>query len=227
VEGIRQATIVVIDPLPLRTAVRDRLLFQGAEEGHDFNDGDIIEGCASALVAGTPVAYLPNQLAEVLGCYPPKLYFSFDDFTPNAIRKKIGPGLRDAKVFAARAHATFDLPAVRDGSTRDVFRSPAAPLVVAELLSISRVFDEEHPKSASLLNEATAAIADCLEQILPVSGTMTRGPLVTEYNSSSIDHIQAADVAAGWARELLELGDMRALARAFSRVLLNGALIRE
>jgi hypothetical protein len=249
VEGVKQATVVVIDPRPVAKAVEQRLLGDGAEAGHDFDDDDIIKGCASAIVDDTPVAYLPNELARMHGCYPQKLLASFDDFTPLAIQKKIGPGLRDAKVFAARAHATFDIPSNCAPSTRDVFRSPAAPLVVAELLSVTRVFDEEHPESVAFLNEATDVIAKSLEQRLPTFGarlsdpvaeiannfgqslptyrTILPGPLVQEYSSDAIDHVQAADVAAGWARELLELGDMRALARTFSRVLLNGVLMKE
>jgi hypothetical protein len=223
--GKRQATVVVIDPEPIGKLVRHRLLAEGAEEGHDFDDHTIIDGCASALVKGTPVAYLPTDLAKVVDCYPPQL--TFDDFTPEAIRNKIGQGLRDARVFAARAHATFDLPAHGGVSTTDAFRSPATPLVVAELLSTTRYFDNEHAKSTEFLNQATDAIADALENVLTTPGTVVREPLVKEYDSTAIDHLQAADVAAGWARELLELADLRALARAFERVLMNGALIRD
>jgi hypothetical protein len=227
VKGVKRATIVVIDPRPLGHAVRQKLLAAGADEGHDFGDKEIIDGCASALVASTPVAYLPNELARTIGVYPTQLHLSFDEFTPEAIRRKIGSGLRDAKVFAARAHATFDASSVTINSTADVFRSPATPLVVAELLSTSRGFDVEHAKSVDLLNEAADAIATSLEHVLPVSGTISKQPLVKECDSLAIDQIQAADIAAGWARELFELGDMRALARAFDRVFLNGVRVAE
>jgi hypothetical protein len=227
VAGVGQAMIVVIDPEPLGRRVRERFLADGAYEGRDFNNDDIIKGCASALIAGTPVAYLPNELARVLGWYPPALHLSFAQFTPEGIQRKIGSGLRDAKVFAARAHATFDPPTSQQGATTDVFRSPATPLVVAELLSTGRVFDVEHAESAALLNEVSDAIADSLASVLPVSGIIAGKPLVAEYDSKAFDHLQAADIAAGWARELLELGDERALARAFKRVLLNGHPIPE
>jgi len=108
-------------------------------------------------------------------------------------------------------------------SATDAFRSPSAPLVVAELLSTKRYFDNEHTKSTEFLNQATEAIADALENVLTTPGTVVREPLVKEYDSTAIDHRQAADVAAGWARELLELADLRALARAFERVLMNGS----
>jgi hypothetical protein len=225
--GKRQATIVVIDPEPLGKLVKHRLMAEGAEEGRDFDDNTIIEGCASALVQGTPVAYLPTDLAKVVNCYPTFPHATFEDFTPDAIRSKIGRGLRDARVFAARAHATFDLSTHCGNSTTDAFRSPATPLVVAELLSTMRYFDNEHAKSAEFLNQATDAIADALENVLTTPGTVVREPLIKEYDSTAIDHLQAADVAAGWARELLELADLRALARSFERVLMNGAIIKE
>jgi hypothetical protein len=224
--GVRQATIVVIDTTPIRKEVVARLVADGAEEGQDFDDSDIIDGCASALVQGTPVAYLPTDLAKVINCWPvPNA--SFEDFTPEAIRNKIGRGLRDARVFAARAHATFDLPSHGAASTTDIFRSPATRLVVAELLATTRCFDNEHAGSTELLNEASDAIAGALEGVLATPGMVRSEPLVKEYDSAAIDHLQAADVAAGWARELLELTDLRALARAFERVLMNGAHIRD
>src|SRR4051812_44403132 len=45
-KGKRQATIVVIDPQPIGKLVKDRLMAEGAEEGHDFDDSTIIDGCA-------------------------------------------------------------------------------------------------------------------------------------------------------------------------------------
>jgi hypothetical protein len=255
--GVREATIIVVDPKPLQTKVRLGFLADGAAEGHDFDLSDIIDGCATAMVADTPIACLPSELARVFGRYPMKLYGAFDDFTPDALRKRVGPGLRDARVLAARAHATFDLPGVNDGSTRDLFRLPTARAAMKQLLSTSRHFDEEHAKSAAVLNEASDIIAESLEDAyngtycladgsvvgygaVTTSGTVTaawsvgtspislaKKPLVTECGSTSIDHLQAADIAAGWAREMLETGDTRALARFFRRVLVNGAVVPE
>jgi hypothetical protein len=46
-----------------------------------------------------------------------------------------------------------------------------------------------------------------------------------EVDSRAINEIRAADVAAGWAREILELGDLRSIAATFRRVYFNGAKI--
>ncbi len=89
--------------------------------------------------ANTPISYLPFGLTRAV---PWSLYapiVSLESFTPEAIRGQIGGGIRQAQIFAARAH-----------------------------------------------------------------------------------EIQAADIAAGWARDLLEVSDARALGDQFERVWVNG-----
>jgi hypothetical protein len=56
---------------------------------------------------------------------------------------------------------------------------------------------------------------------------MHRKDGVWETNSRDVDHIQAADLAAGWAVDLLTLtnGDYRSLAQRFAWVGVNGIVI--
>jgi hypothetical protein len=51
--------------------------------------------------------------------------------------------------------------------------------------------------------------------------------VVNEEKSESIDHIQGADIAAGWAVDTLMLtnGDYTALAKQFAWVSVNGVII--
>jgi hypothetical protein len=49
---------------------------------------------------------------------------------------------------------------------------------------------------------------------------------VEEVASTNIDHIQAADVAAGWAREILETSDAETLTKTFEGVIVNGNILR-
>lgn len=226
-KSMRSATIVVINPQETERAVRTELESQGAEEGTDFNQKDLIGRCATALIGDTPVAYLPNQLSRILGLYPENLYLSFDKFTPEKIKDRIGGTLQDAKVFAARAHATFDLDSLRGfrRSTTDAFTNPGASVVLQELLSTQRGFDIEHPKSSEVLNEAADIIAGALADVLTLPGELTEQPLVTEYDSKNIDQLQAADIAAGWAHELIALGNERALGDTFGKVLINGRIL--
>ncbi len=48
---------------------------------------------------------------------------------------------------------------------------------------------------------------------------------MVEQNSRTIDHLQAADIAAGLERETLDGADINAVALAFDRVWLNGCLV--
>jgi hypothetical protein len=131
-------------------------------------------------------------------------------------------------IFAARADAIFDLPTLDSttSSTWDVFRSPLAMVLLAELLATERHFDNENPKTAFLLNRAADEIAVALGEQLPVFGTMTDKPLVTEVDSRAIDEIQAVDIAAGWAREVLETNEPSTLGARFERVWINGRRIK-
>jgi hypothetical protein len=65
-----------------------------------------------------------------------------------------------------------------------------------------------------------------LEPELPTIGTLAPEPLVTEYDSTAIDELQASDIAAGWAREMLETGEPKTLGSRFERVWLNGRRIK-
>lgn len=225
--AMKTATIVVIKPDDVEHDLRQHWVRSGAEEGHDFDRATLIDACATALVADTPVAYLPNHLSQTLGLYPMNLFLSFDKFAPSEIKKRIGGTLRDAKVFAARAHATFDTDSVAGAGRRTVetFSHPAAKVVLLELLATQRGFDVEHPASATVLNEAAETMAKALGAALLTPGEFSDEPLVKEYNSRDVDHLQAADIAAGWAHELIALGNERSLGDTFGRVMINGRLL--
>lgn len=233
--GVAQATIIVSDPAPLVDAVRDSYVAQGGKEGADFGDAELHQGGAAALISRTPIAYLPDELVKASCWSPGERLASLDDFSPKQIQEEIGEGLKTASVFAARAHATFDV-ATRDASTkttRDVYRSPLAPIILGELMSISRQFDEEHPASAEVLNRASEEIGRFIMSHLATPPEMNDLmlpvpllPLVGEVASENIDHIQAADIAAGLAREILETADAETLLKTFEGVIVNGDILR-
>jgi hypothetical protein len=222
-DGIRQATVIVIDPQPFAQTIEDLFRAEHAEPGIDYTENDVLDCCATAIVGHTPIAYLPERLNSEV----PWSHFTpvtpLQSFAPEEIRKRLGGGLRDAKILAARAHAMFDLRTtdMTVFSTRDVLLSPLRKVLLLELLATYRVFDQEHPQSVNVLNEAVRSIADGMADTLPI-WPQGGQPLIREVDSRAIDEIQAADVAAGWSRELLELGDLSAVALAFRRVYLNG-----
>jgi len=225
--GVGQASIIVIDPQPLETAIREMATAEGMVEGHDFDERRVIDECATAVVAGTPLAYLPHNLVRLV---PWELcpVGDLNTFTPEALRKQIGGGLAEAKIFAARAHAIFDLTQADSTitSTTAVFQSPLARVMLAELLATPRIYDRESPGTLPVLNEAALAIASAIEDGFPESLTRKASPLVAEIDSRGIDQIQAADIAAGWTREILDAADPRALGSRFERVWVNGNRIK-
>ena len=153
---------------------------------------------------------------------------SLYNFAPDDIRRRIGGGLREAMIFAARAHAMFDLDIVQRHveATSLIYRSPVVQVTLAELLSTARVFDKENQETVDVLNEAAEEIAKNLAEGIFADENVTSQPLVTEIDSRQIDHIQAADIAAGWAREMLELSDIRFLAGRFECVWVNGIRVK-
>lgn len=230
--GVGQATIIIIDPDPIAADIRAYIKDHGITEHDGLSAQGIHNACAHALVKATPLAYLPYELIRAVDWTDYRLVGSLDDFSPDAIRKEIGPGLREAKIFAARAHALFDLADVDSSAktTRDVFASPLANVLLTELLQTTRHFDVEHPKTLPVLNRAASVVAEALEpqlDSLNVLNQPTPRVLVHEVQSHSVDQLQAADIAAGWARSILDLTDTpHDLGARFERVWWNGTRLK-
>ena len=120
------------------------------------------------------------------------------------------------------------MPALDAAShTRDAFRSPrAARLVFPEVLATVRHFDVENRHTVDLLNSAVDAIAGAMEEAFEELCPISDEPLVIETDSRGYDELQASDIAAGWAREMLELGEASTLGTRFERVWLNGRRLK-
>ena len=98
--------------------------------------------------------------------------------------------------------------------------------MLAEILSTRRVFDDESPKTVNVLNRMSEEIAESLKDGFVGSGSISDEPLVKEVSSRAIDELQAADIAAGWAREIVDVGDSGSLAARFERLWINGKRIK-
>jgi len=158
--------------------------------------------------------------------------FQADLPIPREVLRKLGGGLRSAVRFEARAHSLFDDetldipdPDVFPSFYSPGFRARLADLRMRTALSTPRVFDIEDNNSVEVLNET----ADWMSNA--IAGPPTLRPLIRELDSASIDAIQAADVAAGIARDIIDRNGVRELAGKFRRVLVNGtdlhSLIRD
>lgn len=225
--GVGQASIIVVDPTPANLGVISEAIEGGLSLLEIEETPQLFDRTATAMIAGTPIAYLPLELAQAVPWARYDLVADIERFTPETIRKAIGGGLREARIFAARAHAIFDLATDSDSvRTDEVFKSPLARVMLAELIATSRAFDVEAPKTLGVLNEAAEQIAESMRSRLPGEMIGLDGPLVREVDSRALDEIQAADIAAGWAREMLEVGDPTTLGARFERVWLNGRRIK-
>jgi hypothetical protein len=97
----------------------------------------------------------------------------------------------------------------------------------AALAKMCRIFDVDHPGSIPILNEFSDRLI-CAARLGNVA-SLLRGAskMVAEEKSHSIDHIQAADMAAGWAVDLLiySRGNYVELAKRFAWVGVNGVVV--
>jgi hypothetical protein len=221
--GIAQATVIVIDPAPIASDARAWLDSEHAEPEVDYTEGDVLDVCAMSLLAGTPIAYLPERL-DLFGTLQPSIpSVKLSGFAPLNLLQKVG-GLNGAKVLAARAHAMFDVEnRHRIGLvSADVLLSPLREVVLREILSTARIFDTENQSSVKVLNEAADVIASSMRESKWFENIRARELLVREFNSRGVDLIQAADMAAGWAGDMLEYQEVRTLGSTFRRVIVNG-----
>lgn len=227
-KGVSQATIIVIDPQPVQNSIRQYLKAKGAEEGLDFDRKELTNRCATAIIGGTPVAYLPTEMARLVPWESYQELTTLNQFTPETIRAKIGDGLNAASIFAARSYAMFDVytGTFEIDSMSDAWRSPMAELILCEIMATERVFDNEHPQSVEVLNEIVSEISKRLSETWPMFPKDSKSPLIREADSRAIDHIQAADIAAGWARDILETSEPKALGAQFERVWVNGRRLK-
>jgi hypothetical protein len=226
-KGIGQSSVIVVDPGEYEPLVRDTLNDLDVEKAGGETNA-IVNACVSEVLSGTPIAYLPQAIHRAVPWVDERTLTTLERFTPEEILKQLGGKLQHAMIFAARAHAVFDVAAMDSQSrTTDAFRSQrAARLILPEVLATARHFDIENKKTAELLNSAVNAIAESLTDALDGLESISDKPLVIETDSRGYDELQAADIAAGWAREMLEVGDASNLGTRFERVWLNGRRIK-
>jgi hypothetical protein len=212
-EGTSGATIVVIENSFYIDAIAYRLRKDGAELGHDVTFDAMLREAALCMIAHAPVMRLSGLIEDLAPSIRHTAY------TPELVYHSIGAKFSDATVFAARAHASFDIDDLETAaSTNELFLSPYRSRLLAGFDKFERVFDNEHPKSAAMLNEIFRSY-DLSSSTVPV----TR---VSESSSDSNHWLQAADFCAGFASEIMMNAPddrERSLRRHFRKVIFNGA----
>jgi hypothetical protein len=116
-KGVGQGTIIVIDPGEYEPLAMDTLVKADIERAGSEVQA-IRDACTSEVVAGTPIAYLPSELYRGLNWQATPIT-SLDRFQPNNLVAALGGTLKHAVVFAARAHAIFDV-SLLDAAKRTV-----------------------------------------------------------------------------------------------------------
>jgi hypothetical protein len=224
--GIHQAEITIIDPRSYQDFAIAELLEQQAEPGVDFNVKTINEISGQYIIEWSPVGRLGTfDLDWIAGNTN---FQDATDFSAHDLKRRAGGRLRDAVVLAARS-CTMVTPSelseiLSNSFGGGVLDSQARTKYFGE---VTRVFDVEHPKSIPILNEFAERLAHAAGVPRSLAHAMNRKAGVWETSSHDVDHIQAADLAAGWAVDLLTLtnGDYRPLAQRFAWVGVNGVVI--
>jgi hypothetical protein len=225
--GLRAAEITIVDPAMYETSVKSGLEARGAEFGYDFDLELLRELAGNAILEDSPLNAATyseyDWLSDNTHYYGPKP----NSFSPAAIKSRVGGKLKHAVLTAARAHAMVspserqELILMCSGASMP---SPARQLRLIKRMA--RVFDTEHAQSVSVLNEFVSRIAHAshVQHTLKLNSD---APMVVEANSQSIAHLQGADMAAGWAVDILAFnhGDLRTVAKHFAWVSSNGVVI--
>ena len=227
------ATIFLVDSEFYAQRIFREKLNDGAKFAIDFGFADVARETAQQMIKEIPFHRLQVPSMQIaadefsLSTYrfKSRSRFVFEPLSETegpALLHRIGGKLRDAEVFTARAYSLLDVDAESDayGSTlsNPFFRSSRLGHgMFHRALLVPRIFDKDHEASVKVLNESVLAI-----RRTPAGLDTKQEQLVREEDSRSIDALQAADIAAGFARETLDRQGFRALAAQFRRVVLNG-----
>jgi hypothetical protein len=214
-DGTAEATVVVIENSFYINAIAYRLKEEGAELGRDITFDALLREAALCMIEHAPIMRIPDLIPDLLTDRSVKS----SPYSSEIVYGRIGEKFSDATVFAARAHAAFDLDDLgKAASTNELFLFPYKRRLLFEVGKIDRVFDEEHPKSAAMLNEIFGSY--------DTRSNNTPKTRVTESRSDSNDWLQAAGFCAGFASEIMmnAIEDReRELRRHFRKVIFNGA----
>ena len=233
--GVGEATIYVVDPQIYVVHLLSELFDSRAVLGIDFQWKDVLDQAAVQIIENTPGYELTNQAAAVElanlthGQFTCGLFsFPLDGLSlplPADVLKKLGGKILNAVRFAARAYSIFDdTDELNDDDFISLRYFPSLRVRlrqrrISSSLMTPRIFDEgEDPVSLCVL-------ADSAEQLV---GSMSNGGSLgrvqlAEADSRQFDALQAADIAAGSARDIIDNHGIRALANRFRHVIVNGA----
>ena len=213
-------------------AFRTRLK-EGAEFSRDFGFRDVINEAAERMIRDIPLYRMrPHEIVEVLEPFSTSTYrlrsnLRFDlgsrlELDTPRILSQIGGKLRDAELFTARACSLLDFDDNPDSyggpDTNPYFRTLTLGWgIFRRALSVPRVFDKDHAASVRVLNESINEL-----HRIRMRPQTNHEQMIREEDYRTVDALQAEDIAAGFARDVLDRKGLRALAAQFRKVFLNG-----
>jgi hypothetical protein len=232
VQGLAEAELTIFDRTYYRASAYLDLKSRGAEFGVDFDLRSLDDLACNAAIEDSPFGIdfeevgfgtpAMQRLRRLNGRFNPQ---------PNSVdlRSQIGGKANDVDVLIGRAYSMLsptEFREIRLLAAEPMLRSSFADNL-ERLRNLAHVFDAEHPKSLPLLNQLAGKLAEASGLPPMLAQRLTSEAPIREAVSTSSDHIQAADIAAGWASDILVStnNDYRALARQVRWVTLNGIAI--
>ncbi len=221
VRGVKQAEIFITNRSDYLCLAYFRYLDQGAEPGVDFSRGDVGREAAKIVLEHSPLSAIPLLAYDFLSDNSHS--HSYKRFDTVEMLERAGGKLNDAVVLATRSHAALDA-IIQQVSDETGYGAGLGCYFGGHIMAApSGVFDIEHAKSLTVLNDVGGALRRSLW--LPVR-RLPSARLFLEMDTRGVDHLQAADLAAGWACEMLDDGaTYEKLADFFFSVKVNGRWI--
>jgi hypothetical protein len=235
--GLGDAELTIVDAQMYREDAYFGLVDKGAELGGDFDWTTLNDLAADGMLRDSPFGltnpdtgfgFPADGTFRWRESYSDKLE-ELPAFDPTDLKRRAGGKLRDVEVLAARAHSIMSPTEYRE--LQIIVNEPMLrlnfPRNLERVKRLAHVFDEEHAKSVPLLNDLVGHLAEASGVPHGYALQMASTDPIREDQSTNSDHIQAADIAAGWAADLLlsTNNDYRALARQVRWITVNGIAV--
>jgi hypothetical protein len=179
----------------------------------------------------------PEPLLGLAEAYGISSAFEVDDSLFEVLKKKLQKA-HSVRLFGARSAAAFvELldPAEHEAALNEMrrdgrfmFRQDVAAAVYLKHRATRHVFDEGNRVTVEAINVLRASANEAVHDNPRLRLLLTPKGELSEGVSTASPELQAADVAAGYARRLYESEDgLKKVCLEFRQVLLNGSLVRD
>jgi hypothetical protein len=237
IQGLAEAEITVIDRRPYQATAYLDLRQRGAELGADFDFETINELASDQALRESPFGiaveeetwgFPANRIPLRRESYSDRLE-ELPEFDVSSIREQAGGKLSDVEVVVGRANSMLspsEFQELRLRACEPHFRQSFRE-GIDRIKKLAHIFDAEHPKSLPLLNGLAGRLAAASGVPVHVAARLAKNLPIREASSTNSDHIQAADIASGWASDLLLAtnNDYRVLAQQVRWLTINGLAV--